>query len=423
MGKSLSLKLYLATRARSDRAARRAMARATPAEDGASPEKERAGHATVQRPPGPVIWVHSGQDRHALAARELAHRLRMEREELSFVFTTSAARRRASLPGMASQIAPDESLPAIRRFLNHWSPALSLWTEPDIRPAMASETAARGVSLMLVDAHTAPPDPPGWRFWPGLAGTVLAPFGQVITGDAMKAGALRRMGADPARIEMTGYLEEGTAALPCDHAERESLAAALSGRPVWLAARTADHEIEPVLEAHRNALRQTHRLLLILVPEDAEGGRHLTEAIRDQGFATALRSDGVAPDPDTQIYIADTLGELGLWYRLAAVSFLGQSLEASGGVNPFEAAALGSAMIHGPNVRNFRRAYGRLASAGATRMVRNQAQLSAALEELLSPEAAAEMAHEAWKVCSAGAEVTDRAMDLILTELDERETA
>lgn len=421
MGNSLSLKLYLATRARSDRAARRAIAQTPARPDDAMLERERAGHASAERPKGPLIWVHSGQDRHALAARELAHRLRLEREELNFVFTTTAKRRRDSEPGTASQLAPDDSLPAIRRFLDHWKPDLSLWTEPDIRPAMANETASRKIPMMLVDAHTAPPDPPGWRFWPGLSGSVLTRFQHVITGDRVKAGALRRLGADPARTEVLGYLEEGTAAPPCNHAERDSLAEDLSGRPVWLAARASDLEIEPILEAHRDALRRSHRLLLILVPEDPEAGPLLDEAIRDHNFATALRSAGAGPESDTQIYIADTVGELGLWYRLAAVSFLGQSLEASGGVNPFEAAALGSAVIHGPNVRNFRRAYGRLSSAGATRMVRTSAQLSEALEELLAPDAAAELAHSAWRVCSAGAEVTDRAMDLVLTELDARD--
>lgn len=416
MGNPLSLKLYLATRARSGRAAQQAAPR-----DPQDPDNERLGHATLPRPEGPLIWVHSGQDRHALAARELAHRLWLERDDLQFLFTTSARRRRESRPRMAAQFAPDDAIPAIRRFLNHWKPVLSVWTEADMRPALVTEAAGRGVPLFLIDAHTAPTESHGWRFWPGLSGTLLTRFRAVITGDPVKAGAYRKLGADPARTEITGYLEEGTPAPPCNQAERDALAEDLSGRAVWCAAGIADIEMEPILEAHAQALRRTHRLLLVLVPDDPGSGIPLREAIQDQGFVTALRSAGEEPEPETQVYIADTEDEQGLWYRLAPVSFLGQSLEASGGANPFEAAALGSAIIHGPNVRNYRRAYGRLASAGATRMVRNAEQLGEALEELLAPNAAAGMAHEAWKVCSAGAEVTDRAMDLILTQLDESE--
>ncbi|WP_172300353.1 3-deoxy-D-manno-octulosonic acid transferase [Pseudoruegeria sp. HB172150] len=423
MANSIPLKLYLATRARSERGTRRALARGDTPEDEKAQEHERLGHAGIERPDGPLIWIHSGQDRHALAARELANRLRAEREELNFLFTTSARARRDSEEHLISQFAPDEYVPAIRSFLTHWKPDLSIWTEPDVRPALAAGAAGFGVPLYLIDAHTAPTETQGWRFWPGVSSTLLTDFRHVITGDPVKAGALRRLGAGPAKTEIVGYLEEGTAALPCNTAERDDIAKDIVGRPVWLAGHAADAEIEPILDAHRQVLRRTHKLLLILVPDDPEAGPDLAKAIRDHGFTASLRSSGAFPVSDTQIYIADTEGEMGLWYRLAAVSYLGRSLEASGGVNPFEAAALGSAIIHGPNVRNYRRAYGRLASAGATRMVRNTNQLSEALEALLSPDIAALMAHEAWKLCTSGAEVTDRAMDLVLTELDEREPA
>ncbi len=416
MGNSLALKLYLATRARAARAAPNA-----PVSDPQDPDNERLGHATLDRPPGPLVWVHSGQDRHALAARELAGRLRLERGDLSFLFTTSGTRRRAGTPGMASQFAPDDAAAPVRRFLDHWKPDASVWTEADMRPALTAEAAARNLPMFLVDAHTAPTETPGWRFWPGLTRSLLSGFACTITGDPVKAGALRKLGADPARTEIAGYLEEGTAALPCNEAERDALAADLSGRAVWLAARVADAEIEPILDTHAEALRRTHRLLLILVPEDPAAGPALREAVHDHGFVAGLRSAGEDPAHDTQIYIADTEGEMGLWYRLAPVSFLGQSLEATGGINPFEAAALGSAIIHGPNVRRYRRAYGRLASAGATRMVRGAGQLGEALDALLAPDYAAEMALAAWKVCSSGAEVSDRAIDLVLTALDDAE--
>lgn len=419
MNNSLSLRLYLASRARRDAAGRRELAEA--GEEGKTQERERLGQATEARADGPLIWIHTGADRHALAARELAHRLRAERPDLLFLLTTSAKKRKASEGYMAAQFAPDENRSAIRGFLDHWRPDVSVWTEPDMRPALIADTDARGIPLFFVDARTAHSDPQTWRWFRGMSGAILERFQQVLTGDADSAAALRRLGASPKRIEIAGFLEEGTAALPCNDADRDAIAADLAGRPVWLAITTPE-EIPPVLAAHRQAIRRSHRLLLILAPLDPQDGGALLKTVREQGFSAELRSTGAEPGRDTQVYVADTEGELGLWYRLAPIAFLGRSLEATGGINPFEAAALGSAIIHGPNARSFRQAFSRLSAAGAARMVRSGAELAEAVEHLLSPDVAARMAHDAWRVCSTGAEVTDRAKDLILTTVDERET-
>ncbi|MDJ0630659.1 MAG: glycosyltransferase N-terminal domain-containing protein [Rhodobacter sp.] len=421
MGNSLSLALYLATRGRRDRASRRALGET--GEAGKTQRNERLGQATESRPDGPLIWVHSGQDRHALSVRELAFRLRQERPELQFLLTTSASRRKASEPGLTAQFAPDEHRGAIRRFLDLWHPDLAVWTEPDLRPALIAAAGDRQIPLFLIDAHTARPDLHTWRWFKGVSGSLLQRFERVLTGDADTAAELKRLGAEPRTMEIHGFLEEGTPPLPCNEADRSVIASELAGRPVWLAAGIGPAELDAVLTAHRDAQRRSHRLLLIISPRDPATGPDLLKTARSRGFGASLRTDGAEPDADVQVYIADTEGELGLWYRIAPIAFLGQSLGGSGGINPFEAAALGAAIVHGPNVRLFRRAFGRLAAAGATRLVRNTKELAAAVEMLQSPDIAAKMAHEAWRVCSTGAEVTDRAMDLILTTLDEREAA
>jgi len=124
------------------------------------------------------------------------------------------------------------------------------------------------------------------------------------------------------------------------------------------------------------------------------------------------------PDPDTAVYLADTMGELGLWYRLAPISFVGGSLEPVGGHNPFEPAALGSVILHGPYVSNFSDIFQRLTEAGAARLVSSPGSLAEAVNDLLNPDRAAVMAHAAWEVCSAGAEVTDKALDMLFDYLD-----
>lgn len=420
MSKSLTLALYLATRARSDRAARRSSKTADEVEK--TYENERLGYASAARDAdGPLIWFHTGQDRHALAARELAKRMKSERDDLSFLLTTGAKKRRDSEGYMTAQLVPDDILPAIRRFLDHWTPDIAIWTEPDLRPALITEVAGRSVPMFLIDAHTARPDPQAWRWLRGMSGSLLSRFQKIMTGDAETAAALQRLGAEPRQLEITGYLEEGTPAPPCNDADRDALAQTLAARPVWLAAHVTSEECVGIIDAHTRAQRRSHRLLLILVPDDIAEGVAWANRLAADGHRVALRSRGEEPDPETQIYIADTEGELGLWYRLAPISFLGRSISAEGGLNPYEPAALGSAMIHGPNVRNFRQAYAKLGAVRATRLVRNADELGAAVEQLLSPDKAAGMAHEAWKVCSSGAEVTDRARDLIFSQLEERE--
>ncbi len=421
MGNSLALALYLATRARADKPARRS---GKPSEGHTKTlENERLGRPELSRPEtGPLIWFHTGRDRHALACRELISRLRAERGELGFLLTTSSENRKESEDHLNFQLAPDDAVPAVRRFLDHWRPDIAVFTEPDLRPALIAETSDRGIPMFLVDAHTARLDPQSWRWLRGMAGSLLSRFQWLLTGDAETAGTLRRLGARSGRVQVVGYLEEGTPALGCNEAERDALAEALAGRPVWLAAHVTPGECTTVIDAHAAALRRSHRLVLILVPDDPQEGPAWAAKLAEGGNRVALRSDGAEPDPETQIYVADTEGEMGLWYRLAPISFLGRSISGDGGVNPYQPAALGSAILHGPNVRNFRQAYGRLGAAGATRLVRNATELGDAVEQLLSPDAAAGMAHAAWRVCSSGAEVTDRIRELIFATLDEMDT-
>ncbi len=384
---------------------------------------EKAGNATDTRPAGPLIWFHTGTDAAATSPTELARRMLSERSDLNFLLTTTADTRRPSEAPLHAQFCPDDTVPAVRNFLDHWRPEIAIWTEPDLRPALITEVKQRAIPLFLIDTRTARPDTSAWRWWRGMSGALLSRFERILTGDDATAAALRKMGAQPDIVEVTGFLEEGTPALPCNEAERDYLAEDLSARPVWLAAQVKDAECAAVIEAHQQAQRRAHRLLLILVPDRISNGPAWAKTMRQAGLITEVRSEGEEPGPDTQVYVADTEGEMGLWYRLAPISYLGRSLSSDGGINPFEAAALGSAIIHGPNVSAHQAAFDRLAAAGATRAARNPAELGDMVERLLSPDIAATMAHAAWQVCSSGAEVTDRVRDLIFATLDEADAA
>lgn len=394
---------------------------------GLRPRDERgpAGAAPeTPRPPGPLVWFHTGSGGAVPSVLELAARLRAQDPDLGFLLTTTATEpgdaADAPVP-VAIRAAPPDRTGPVRSFLRHWRPNVAVWTECDLWPVLIGEARGAGVPLYMLDARTARPDPRVWRWRPRTARRMLISFNRILAGDRSSAFDLRKMGAEPGCVRVTGYLEEGTPALGCDQTELDDLSEKLAARPVWLAAGvTGDEELDAALTAQRRGLQRAHRLLLILVPDEAAEGPAIAQRLIEEGWSVALRSAGEEPARDTQIYIADTDGEMGLWYRLAPICFLGRSLTSGPGRNPFEAAALGSAIMHGPNVRRYRAAYTRLAGANAARLVRNAGELGAALEELLAPDVTAAMAQEAWRVCTAGSEVTDAAIEMILDAIDLR---
>ena len=201
--------------------------------------------------------------------------------------------------------------------------------------------------------------------------------------------------------------------MPYDEAERVRLARAFAGRPVWLAASTHPGEEEVALGAHGRARRALPMLALILAPRHPSRGDALAEMLRARSCTIAQRSRGEPITAETDVYLADTLGEMGLWYRIASVSFVGGSLVDVGGHNPFEPALLGSAIIHGPHVRNFIDGYRRLTQADAAVLVRSEAELADAIVATMAPDRAAELASHAWEAVSEGAEVTDAVLSAI----------
>jgi len=379
---------------------------------------ERKGIAGEPRPEGPLVWFHAASVGESLSILELVQRLADLRPHINCLITTgtvtSAKLVAQRLPDRTvHQFAPVDVRPFIRAFLDHWKPDLAVWTESELWPALMHETADRQIPMLLINARISMETHRRWRWFPGIAQSLLCRFSFVLVQDDRTRNFLTRLGLPKDRCEVTGTLKEGSAALPCNEAERAAFAAQIAGRPVWLAASTHEGEEEMVARAHRRAARSAQRLLLIIAPRHPERGPAIKRMLIEDGWDVAVRSEGQMPDENTEIYLADTLGEMGLWYRIAPVSFLGGSLVEIGGHNPFEPAALGSAIIHGPHVQKVADVYGRLAEAGATVEVRSIDGLVRAVGRVLVPDKAAAMAHAAWEVSSSGAEVTDRALQLL----------
>ncbi|HEU0221633.1 MAG TPA: 3-deoxy-D-manno-octulosonic acid transferase, partial [Paracoccaceae bacterium] len=374
---------------------------------------ERLGEPGLPRPDGPLVWFHAASVGEALSILELIARIGAIRPDLHYLVTTgtvtSAELMRRRLPAPAiHQYAPLDLVPGLRRFLAHWRPGLAVRIESEIWPATLVETHRAGVPIVLVNARMSERSARGWRWAPGMIRSLLGRFDAIYAQDEASAARFRWCGAR--EVAITGTLKEGSAPLPCDEQERRRFAALVEGRPVWLAASTHEGEEEMAAEAHRAVRRSQPGALLLVVPRHPERGPAIAAGLAAIGWKVGRRDAGEAPAAATEIYVADTLGELGLWYRLSTVAFLGGSLVQVGGHNPFEPAALGSAIIHGPHVENFAEGYSRLDRAGAARLVRDVQGLSEAVCAAMQAEAAAEMAAAAWDVVSAGAAVTDRVV-------------
>ncbi|MFN3210650.1 MAG: 3-deoxy-D-manno-octulosonic acid transferase [Roseovarius sp.] len=401
MSRSLSLAAYLAY-------ARRGPARPH------TPEQPR--------PDGTLLWVHAADTNQIEALLQLFDRLRLQRPRLSMLLTTESDIPDTPFKTREAVIIaplPEDTVPTADAFLAHWRPDIALWAGGALRPALLDRAAEQGLPMALIDASETTLARPAWRWFPDLPRALLRQFEFIMARDDSAARFLRRMGVSDSVLSVTGPLLEGTISLPHNETDRSDLAATLLGRPVWLAAQTRAEEVATVLAAHREVSRFSHRTLLVIVPDPPEDTAPFTQALSDAGMRHVRWSAGTFPDETTQVILADTHGEMGLWYRLAPITFMGSSLVAGAhGCDPNEPAAHGSAILYGPNIRRYLGSYSRFAEAGAARIVRDAETLAAAVKRLIPPDQSASMAHAAWEVASRSAELTDRIADLLNDRLD-----
>ncbi|MDU8928060.1 glycosyltransferase N-terminal domain-containing protein [Alisedimentitalea sp. MJ-SS2] len=375
----------------------------------------------TSRPEGTLLWGHATSPGRVAALSQIAARLRVGRPDLQFLLTAAPGLECPEHLGEQDffQMLDEDTLPGAEAFLDHWQPDLSLWTGGHFKPALLHQCAKRNLTVFLIDADEEGLNASRQRWLPELARANLRDFSTIMARDGTTAQILRRLGVPGGEITVTGPLQEGSTALSCNEQERDEMAQVLAGRPVWLAAMVQPEELQVVIDAYREISRLALRLLLILVPDDETDGPEFLERLQQEQLQVAVWSEGDMPDETTQVLLADTWGEMGLWYRLAPVTFMASSLlQGLGGCDPYEPAALGSAVLYGPNVGRYLGAYSRLAGAGAARIVKDSDTLAQALQQCLSPDQAAIMAAAGWNVVSEGAEVTDRVIDLVHDTLD-----
>ncbi|MBU6418426.1 MAG: 3-deoxy-D-manno-octulosonic acid transferase [Proteobacteria bacterium] len=347
---------------------------------------EREGIASLPRPPGRLIWVHAASVGETVSALPVIRLLAAAGTVLLTTGTVTSARLAAErLPENAvHQFVPLDVPGWVARFLDHWRPDAAVFLESEIWPNLLTACDARGIRRFLINGRISAASTANWRRAPATARKLLGGFIAIHAQSAGDAANFRALGV--ANVLEWGNLKFHAAPLPCDEAALAALRAALPG-PVWLAASTHPGEEELVFAAHRALLAEFPALVTLLVPRHPERGAEVAAICS----AAPRRALGQMPAPG-QVYVADTLGELGLFFRLSPFAFVGNSLAGFGGHNIVEPAILGRPVICGPHLENFEESAARLRAAEALREVADAPSLAAAVQGWLADPHAAQAA-------------------------------
>jgi 3-deoxy-D-manno-octulosonic-acid transferase len=337
---------------------------------------ERRGEASELRPAGPLIWLHGASVGEMLAAVPLIERIRhlgFAALVTSGTVTSAALAEHRLPPGTLHQFIPLDAPRYVKRFLTHWKPDLALFIESDLWPNLILATAQRRIPMIMVNGRLSERSFRRWRLVPSVIGALLSRFDMCLTQSATDAERYDELGAP--RVSSTGNLKLDAPPPPFDEVNLRQLKASIGVRPVIAAASTHPGEETTVIAAHRRLRAKNPNLLTIIVPRHPERGESITEVAKVADLKVGLRSRGEMPNKDIDVYVADTLGELGLIYRLAPIVFMGGSLVSHGGQNPIEAIRLDAAVLHGPNVWNFAEIYSTLDAAKGAKLVTDEETL------------------------------------------------
>ena len=355
-------------------------------EDGAR-LNERLGRPSRPRPAGPLVWMHGASVGETVSLLPLVSPLiaRGFAVMLTSGTVTSAEIAAKRLPdGAFHQFIPIDTPGAARRFIDHWRPDVALFAESELWPNLIREADRPGTTVAILNGRMSARSMRAWQRARRSIAALLGRFDLVLAQSAEDAARYTALGANASSV---GNIKFDVAALPCDAGEHARLAAAIGARPVFIAASTHPGEEEIIIAAHLAAAQRLPGLLTIIAPRHPVRGESLRALGEASGLPLAQRSRGEAIVPDTALYIADTIGELGLIYRLGGFAFLGGSYIPHGGQNPIEPAKLGVGVLHGPHVFNFTDVYAAFDTAGGAVLEAEPDQLGLRIANLLSTPA------------------------------------
>jgi 3-deoxy-D-manno-octulosonic-acid transferase len=345
---------------------------------------ERYGYSKAARPKGPLIWFHAASVGETNAIAPLIEHL--HHLGLNVVLTTgtvtSAAIVKKRLPAsIAHQYVPMDVKPVIQRFLNHWQPDMAIFAESEIWPMTLLELAARRIPFILVNARLSDRSYKRWHSAADLAEAMFENISHVAAQSSIDERRFLELGAP--KVSVTGNLKVDTGVLPVDREVWAQIMEQVGGRPIWVAASTHKDEEALIADVHKMLKTRYPNLLTVIVPRHPKRANEVLKILEEKELSTVSRSSGEAITLDKDIFLGDTIGEMGLFLRMGQITFLGKSIKAKGGQNPLEPAQIGSAIISGRNVENFRPSYLKLLDRKAVRLVQDEKMLAVAVDELL----------------------------------------
>src|SRR6478752_2505558 len=352
---------------------------------------ERRGMSDDVRPAGPLVWIHGASVGEVLASAALIEKLRALNLRIlltSGTVTSAAVVAKRFPPDVIHQYVPYDSPRYVARFLDHWKPSLALFIESDLWPNLILQGAARRLPMVLINGRMSHRSFPRWRRVHGTISALLEKFDICLAQSQTDAERFAALGCR--NVVATGNLKLDVPAPPADPNRLERLMSLTRGRPIIVAASTHPGEEEILIETHKALAGLLPQLLTVIVPRHPDRGPSICRLVDATRLKASQRSRDELPTAATDIYVADTMGELGLFYRLAEIVFMGGSLVAHGGQNPIEAIKLGASIVHGPHVFNFTDVYEALDGAGGARRVDTPEALVQQLGHLLADPPARE---------------------------------
>ena len=369
---------------------------------------ERMGRAGRERPQGPLVWIHGASVGESLSVIPLVKRLSQTHPACSFLITTgtvtSAKLMETRLPPRAfHQFIPLDHPDYVETFLNHWKPDAAIFVESEFWPNLVLGARAKTRFMALVNGRVSPRSYEDWKRQPNAIRYLLASFDAIIAQDPQNAARLSTLSGR--KVETFGNLKYAAPALPGDEGALAALKTQIGPRPVWLAASTHPGEEDAILSAGKLLKAEFPHLLTIIAPRHPARGKEIADICAGAGLKHARRAVSEPIDCDTDVYIADTLGELGVFYRLCDVTFVGGSLVEKGGHNPLEPARLGAAILHGPHIFNFVETYTEMRRTGGAALARNDREIASAVRRLFADQKTrSAMTGAAQKAAEDGAE-------------------
>jgi 3-deoxy-D-manno-octulosonic-acid transferase len=389
---------------------------------------ERRGHDQAPRPRGKLIWLHAASVGETISILPVIERLLRLRPDVTILVTTGTVTSATLLQQRAAAFAPGRIVHRFvpldvprwtRRFLGHWRPDVAGFVESEIWPNLLRHTHRSGARLMLINGRMSDPSFRRWRHLPGTAARLMRLFDTIQAQSPADAARFTQLGARD--VTAPGNLKFATPELPVDPVALDRLRHRLAGRPVWLAASTHPGEEQIAARIHRALALRHPKLLTIIVPRHPERGPAIAAELEAEPDPIPLtrRSRGQNPPSTAGIWLADTLGELGLLYRAAPIAFVGRSLTTGGGQNPIEPARLGCAVCVGPLTTNFIEPVRTLREAGALEIAANAEALQTLIDALLSdPLRVAAMAAAGQTATTGFSDLPDRVATDLLALLD-----